>query len=81
MKPRFTKRFDADYAAFPKAIQKKFDKQLQFLLNNLQHPSLRAKKYHDTEDIWQARINHQYRFYFTIKDDTYTILAIKRHTA
>jgi hypothetical protein len=42
------------YRDAPAAIKRAFDKQLSFLLENLRHPSLRAKKY-DTER-WQARI-------------------------
>ena len=80
MRPVFTKQFDQSYAGFPKSIQEKFDKQLRSLLGSLNHRSLHAKKYHETQDVWQARIDRHYRFYFKIKDDTYTILAIKHHT-
>jgi len=45
MKLRFTERADKDYADLPVAIRKAFAKQLRFLLANLRHPSLRAKKY------------------------------------
>lgn len=79
MRPQFSKQFDDIYAALPKPIQKKFDKQLKFLLVNLRHPSLRAKKYHETDDIWQARVDKQYRFYFRIERDIYILIAIKRH--
>jgi len=44
MKLRFTQRADKDYAGLPGTIRKAFGKQLGFLLGNLQHPSLRAKK-------------------------------------
>jgi mRNA-degrading endonuclease RelE of RelBE toxin-antitoxin system len=50
----FTTRFERSYQDAPAAIKRAFDKQLAFLLENLRHPSLRAKKY-DTER-WQARI-------------------------
>jgi hypothetical protein len=29
-------------------------------------PSLRAKKYDEAQDYWQARVNRDWRFYFTI---------------
>lgn len=38
-------------STLPKPIQKKFDKQPEFLLTNLQHPSLHAKKYNEADDI------------------------------
>jgi hypothetical protein len=41
----------------PAPVQNAFYKQLRFLARNLTHPSLRAKKYDETNDIWQARVN------------------------
>jgi len=60
-------------------VKAKFDKQLGFLLSNLRHPSLRAKKYDEARDIWQARVDNQYRFYFRIEGDTYQILSVIPH--
>jgi plasmid maintenance system killer protein len=45
----------------------------------LQHPSLRAKKYDEAHNIWQARVNQDWRFYFKIEDDTYVIVSIVPH--
>jgi uncharacterized LabA/DUF88 family protein len=52
-------------AASP-AAAKAFLKQLKFLERNLHHPSLRARKYDEARDIWQARLNDNWRFYFQI---------------
>ena len=57
----------------PPAVQKLFFKQVILLERDLRHPSLRAKKYDESSDIWQARINREWRFYFNIVDDTYII--------
>lgn len=57
----------------------KFDKQLTFLLSNLRHPSLRAKKYDEAQDIWQARVDDDYRLYFMIQGDSYILLSIIPH--
>ena len=65
--------------AAPPQVTKAFIKQLQFLEQNLHHPSLRAKKYDEAKDIWQARVNDDWRFYFKIIDDTYRILKVIRH--
>jgi plasmid maintenance system killer protein len=54
-------------------------KQLWFLAANLLHPSLRAKKYDESTDLWQARVNKDWRFYFTITDDTYRIEKVVPH--
>jgi mRNA interferase RelE/StbE len=63
----------------PAAVRKAFFKQIKFLEQNLHHPSLRAKKYDESQDIWQARVTRDWRFYFTIIDDTYRILKLIPH--
>jgi mRNA interferase RelE/StbE len=63
----------------PAAIRKAFYKQAGFLLADLHHPSLRAKKYSEAEDKWQARVNKSWRFYFKIVGDTYLIEDITPH--
>jgi hypothetical protein len=60
-------------------VRRAFEKQLLFLTGNLHHPSLHAKKYDESRDLWQARVNKKWRFYFIIKDDTYEILNIIIH--
>jgi len=57
----------------PPNVQRAFEKQSRFLAANLQHPSLHAKKYDESRNLWQARINRAWRFYFTIVGDTYRI--------
>ena len=68
-----------DYRRAPAEIQKAFDKQARLLSTNLQHPSLHAKKYNEAHDLWQARVNRDWRFYFVIRGDTYIIVTIVRH--
>ena len=63
----------------PAAVQKAFYKQLGFLAAHLNHPSLRAKKYDEANDIWQARVNKAWRFYFKIEDDTCLITDVIPH--
>jgi len=79
MKIRYTPKFKENFKTFPKEIKKKFYKQANYLLQNLRHPSLRAKKYDESHGIWQARVNKTVRFYFLIKEDTYILLDIRRH--
>ncbi|KKS38997.1 MAG: hypothetical protein A3G49_02825 [Candidatus Sungbacteria bacterium RIFCSPLOWO2_12_FULL_41_11] len=79
MKSRTTKQFEENYASLLKSLQKKTDKQLRFLLADLNHPSLHAKKYDESTDIWQARIDKKYRFYFKIDGNTYILIKIKTH--
>ena len=63
----------------PPDIQRRFLKQLSYLLRDLGHPSLRAKKYDETRGLWQARANGGWRFYFRIEGDTYILETIRPH--
>jgi mRNA-degrading endonuclease RelE of RelBE toxin-antitoxin system len=76
---RFTERADNDYAALSANIRKAFGKQLAFLLENSRHPSLRAKKLEGSGELWQARVNRSWRFYFTIEGDEHVIIGIVPH--
>jgi mRNA-degrading endonuclease RelE of RelBE toxin-antitoxin system len=51
VKVRFTERADRDYADLTPEVRKVFGKQLGFLLNQLTHPSLRAKKYDEGKNV------------------------------
>ncbi len=79
MKLRFTTHFDRAYGKAPKEVQTAFQKQLLLLLQNLQHPSLRAKKYDEGKDRWQARVTRDWRFYFKIESNIYIMQDITRH--
>jgi hypothetical protein len=79
MRVVLTERFVGDYVEAPAEIQKLFGKLLAHLLRDLRHPSLRAKKYDDARDIWQARVSQDWRLYFQIVGDSYEILSIRQH--
>lgn len=79
MRAVFTHRFVRQYAVLSVTRQAKVDKQIGFLLTNLRHPSLRAKKYDEARNIWQARVDNSYRFYFRIEADTYELLSVIAH--
>ena len=79
MKIRHNPTATKAFADAPPLIQKAFLKQAGFLIQNLHHPSLYAKKYDEGQDIWQARVNRGWRFYFTIEGDTYIVLDIVPH--
>lgn len=73
--PKFTEKLDS----LPLMVRKKFRKQLLFLLADLRHPSLMAKKYGGVENMWQARADRNVRFYFAIEKDAYVLLDIRKH--
>ena len=79
MRGLLTKTAEKQCLKLPKKVQILFDKQIDFLLENYRHPSLNAKKYDDKLNLWQARINRVYRFYFIIQNDVYIIVSIKKH--
>lgn len=74
-----TERALAMLASAQPAVQRAFIKQLNFLARNLHHPSLHAKKYDEAEDLWQARVNDDWRFYFIIRGATYIVTNITPH--
>lgn len=75
----FTKSFKRDYNALREIIQRKVDKQLEFLLKDLNYPSLNAKKIKGTKDIWEARGRKSYRFTFQIEDGYYLLRRVGAH--
>ena len=79
MRWKHTARSERSYIEASTEVQSAFDRRLQMLVSNLRHPSLRAKKYDEARDIWQARVNRDWRFYFKIEGDTYVLLDIVPH--
>ena len=75
----FTARAEQDYDHLSPKLKAQADKQLDRLAHDLRYPSLHAKKYDERRDIWQARVSRDYRVFFLIEGDTYTLLAIKKH--
>lgn len=76
--PIFTPKFKRQYKKLPKSIQNKFTKQLQYLVENFRHPSLRARKKAGVEHF-EARIDRHYRFTFSIEGNGITLLTIGPH--
>ena len=74
-----TPRFDRAFKKFSPEIHKAFRKQVIFLLRNIRHPSLRAKKYDESLGIWQARVTDNVRCYFAIENDLYVFIDIEKH--
>jgi hypothetical protein len=64
MRAFYTRRFLHHYAKAPLTIQRAVDRRVALLIQNLRHPSLRAKKYDEAQNIWQARVNGGWRLYY-----------------
>lgn len=79
MRILFSDRAIDSVAQAPAVVRRSFNKQMRFLAENLHHPSLRAKKYDESRDLWQGRVNRDWRFYFTISGDVYRIEDVMPH--
>jgi mRNA-degrading endonuclease RelE of RelBE toxin-antitoxin system len=79
-----TASFKSQYQRLPERLQRRAEQALVFLLQNLRHPSLRAKKMEgqrdpEGRDIWEARVSQSYRLTFAIDGDTYILYRIGPH--
>ena len=79
MKGILTENAEKQYLKLSKKIQTLFDKQLDFLIKDFRYPSLNSKKYDENLDLWQARVNKSYRFYFITQGNFYVIVDIRKH--
>ena len=79
MKADYSERAGRTLDGLTPQLRKAVYKQVKLLEQNLRHPSLRAKKYDESRNIWQARVNKDWRFYFLIHDDVYYIIDIIPH--
>ena len=75
----YTEQFRRSHARAPENVRRAFAKQARHLQRDLRHPSLRAKKYDESRDVWQARVDRSWRFYFVIRGDTCVLLDLIPH--
>ena len=75
----FTDRFKQNYQDLPRAIQKRFDKQLKLFLENPKHPSLRIHRYKSESDVWEAYVTMRYRFTFSVTEEAIVFRNIGPH--
>ena len=74
-----TDNFKRSYKDLPKFVQKKADRILRFLVADLRHPSIRAKKIRGAGDVWEGRVDKFHRFTFEIKGDEILLRSIGPH--
>jgi mRNA-degrading endonuclease RelE of RelBE toxin-antitoxin system len=79
MRALYTERFLKSYAHAPPHIQRATDRRVALLLEDPRHPSLRAKKYDEAHDVWQARVDGGWRFYFRIEGDAHHLIDLMPH--
>jgi mRNA-degrading endonuclease RelE of RelBE toxin-antitoxin system len=56
MKILYRPNFKKSLKNFSTSIKNKFEKQAVYLITNIRHPSLHAKKYEESTGTWQARV-------------------------
>lgn len=64
-----TERFIKAYSRLPAHIRAKVDKALRFLDIDFRHPGLQAKRVKGTADVFEARVDHQYRMTYQRRGD------------
>ncbi|MBI5465015.1 type II toxin-antitoxin system RelE/ParE family toxin [Candidatus Gottesmanbacteria bacterium] len=78
MKITLSPTADKQLKKLPQVIDKKFIKQLTFLVSNPEHPSLRSKKM-ASENKFEARIDRHYRFTYLMTKDEVFIISVGPH--
>lgn len=78
-KLRILKTFKKDYKKLPAEIKEKVEKQLEFLLNNPDHPSLNLHLIRGTKGIWEGYVNYRYRFTFEVEGEYYVLRKVGSH--
>ncbi|SDL31532.1 type II toxin-antitoxin system RelE family toxin [Lacicoccus qingdaonensis] len=77
---RRTSRFDKSFTELDPQSQKAIKKALRFMINNLSHPSLRAKKMEGWDNIFEASANMDIRITFHFeKPDTIVLRNCGHH--
>ncbi len=79
MRVKLTEHAITQYDDLAPSLRRKADKQFGLLAQDIRHPSLHAKKYKGNEDVWQARIDKDWRFYFHIIAPHYIIVSVIKH--
>jgi mRNA-degrading endonuclease RelE of RelBE toxin-antitoxin system len=79
-----TDPFKRDFQRLPETIKRRTEAALRLLLSNPHHPSLRVKKARGEvikgySNVFEGRITRDYRFFFLIEKDAYTLLRCGRH--
>jgi mRNA-degrading endonuclease RelE of RelBE toxin-antitoxin system len=78
-KLRILSTFKKDYKRLPPEIQGKVDKQLMFLLDNPDHPSLNIHPVRGTKGIWEGYVDYNYRFTFDVDEEFYVLRKVGPH--
>lgn len=76
---RFSKPFVKQYRKLPKAIQKKVDRMIELMEENLNHPSLKVHKMVNSHAIYEGRVDIHHRVTFEIENKTVIMRKVGTH--
>ena len=74
-----TTHFKRDYKKLPASIQKRTDEKLEFLVQNVSHPSLRVKRIQKYKGVFEGSVTKNYRFFFQVITQGYILLRVGKH--
>jgi len=80
MKYARTERFKKAAAKLPPEIQEKVAKAFRLFKENPRHPSLGVKRIQGMPDVWEGRIDRNYRFTFHYEGDVCVFRNIGPHS-
>ncbi len=63
----------------PPTIQKRVDRTLERMEENIRHPSLRLGKLRGQKNIWEVSVTMKYRITFEIHSGFYRVRAVGEH--
>lgn len=75
----WTARFEKAFKALDARVQRKVLRALLLLEENPRHPSLRVKPVQGTKEIWEARVDRQYRMTLQFEQDTRIMRNVDSH--
>lgn len=76
---RLTDKFKKKYSLLDSTLKKIIASKLKLLQNNFNHNSLYTKKIKGSENLWELRINCNFRAVFEIDGNTLILLNIGPH--
>lgn len=78
MKIRYSKSFVEDYKKIPQHKQKKIDKAIKLIQEDLYHPGLNTRKMVGVSK-WEARVDYHYRLTFEIVGEAIQMSRVGTH--
>lgn len=74
-----THSFERAFKKLPDDIQDSFLKKMEIMEQDFDHPSLRIKKVHSVEHVYEGSVNMKYRFTFQLIKDGILLRHIGKH--